>query len=251
MDEISYPDDGNANCYQVEDKSFWFLRRNELIYWVVKRFAKGGSFIDLGGGNGFVSRRLQDISDLSVIMVEPGKTGCENASRRGVQGVFHGTIDDFVPGKRFDNIGMFDVLEHIPEDLTFLKSLHERLEDDGRIFMTVPAYKFLWSDEDVSAGHYRRYTISKLQGIAFESGFEVYFSSYFFASLIPIIFFLRSIPFILRKKKNRSSSDDHSEGFLATMLSALLKIELGLIMKVGRLPVGASCLVILRKRRAT
>lgn len=247
MSEISYPDQANAKCYQVEDNSFWFLRRNELIHWLVKRFTREGSFIDLGGGNGFVSRKLQEISHLSATMVEPGKAGCENAVERGVNQVFAGTIESFQPDKLISYIGMFDVLEHIPDDQAFLSYLHGRLETDGRIFITVPAYKFLWSHEDVAAGHRRRYTASLLKQRASEAGFKVEFSSYFFATLIPVIFLLRSIPFAMGKSASKNTERDHQIGLLASILSAVLKLESKLIQRVGPLPFGASLIVVLKK----
>lgn len=35
---VSYPTDGNALCFQVEDSSFWFKHRNACITTLVKAF---------------------------------------------------------------------------------------------------------------------------------------------------------------------------------------------------------------------
>jgi len=50
----------------------------------------------------------------------------------------------------------------------------------------------LWSNEDVHAGHYRRYTKS-MSNILKEAGFRIEFSSYIFSILPFPIFLLRSI----------------------------------------------------------
>ncbi len=55
---ISYPEEGNDACFQVEDSSFWFKHRNACIAKVVENYKPEGMFLDVGGGNGFVSSML-------------------------------------------------------------------------------------------------------------------------------------------------------------------------------------------------
>lgn len=79
--DISYPDEGNSLCYQLEDNSFWFRHRNSCIVSLVKRFSPNSVFFDIGGGNGFVAYGLQKIGVVSVLL-EPGITGIENAKKK-------------------------------------------------------------------------------------------------------------------------------------------------------------------------
>ena len=51
--------------------------------------------------------------------------------------------------------------------------------------LTVPAYAWLWSGEDVISAHRRRYTRERLLDAARAAGFEILFASYFFASVLP------------------------------------------------------------------
>ena len=44
--EVSYPEEGNEACYQVEESSFWFLHRNKVIADAVARFAPDQTFFD-------------------------------------------------------------------------------------------------------------------------------------------------------------------------------------------------------------
>ena len=91
--EISYPLDGHQSCYQIEEKSFWFQHRNNVISEAVKKYNNENILFDVGGGNGFVSKRLQD-DGLDTYLVEPGIVGSKNAKDRGVKNVICGTIKD-------------------------------------------------------------------------------------------------------------------------------------------------------------
>jgi hypothetical protein len=62
----------------------------------------------------------------------------------------------------------------------------------------VPAYAFLWSEEDEHRGHYRRYRTSELRRKLTTSGFEVQRASYFVtAPFLPLVM-LRLAKSILR-----------------------------------------------------
>jgi hypothetical protein len=71
QERVSYPDQGNAACLAVEDRSFWFRHRNGCIVSLVRRFPPEGVFLDIGGGNGFVSRGLT-AAGVTCALVEPG-----------------------------------------------------------------------------------------------------------------------------------------------------------------------------------
>ena len=39
----------------LEENNFWFINRNKLILWFIKRYASdAGSFLEIGCGTGFV-----------------------------------------------------------------------------------------------------------------------------------------------------------------------------------------------------
>ena len=39
---ISYPEEGNEACFQIEDQSFWFRHRNDCIRELVRHFPPRG-----------------------------------------------------------------------------------------------------------------------------------------------------------------------------------------------------------------
>ena len=195
--EISYPEQGNQHCYQIEDDSYWFKHRNECIVAAFKKYATQNTFFDIGGGNGFVSKYLEN-EGVDCVLVEPGVQGCLNAKERQLKNIVCSTLEEAkIKTNAIPNIGVFDVVEHIKNDNQFLKMIHNYLIPNGLVFITVPAYNTLWSNEDIEAGHFRRYTTKTINDKLINNGFEIIYSSYIFSILtLPILLF-RSIPSLI------------------------------------------------------
>lgn len=236
--ELSYPSEGNESCFELEDASFWFRHRNDCIAAAVRRFPPvgNGPIVDVGGGNGFVSKRLLD-EGFSVILVEPGSAGALNAkTKRQLPEVICATLQDaaFAPNS-LPAVGLFDVLEHIDDDAAFVGQVQAVLVPGGLLYATVPAHQWLWSASDVSAGHYRRYTQQTLRRLL-ASTFEILYVTYFFESLVLPLFSLRSIPFRIGLTRQRNVMDPASEhgtrgGLLSGLLARLLGRELTTIRR--------------------
>jgi len=190
----SYPEEGSAICLSFEDDSFWFRHRNRCILAVVQRFHSRGTIWDIGGGNGFVSRSLLE-AGFDVVLVEPSPAGVRTARERGIPNVVCSTLEDagFQPGS-LEAMGLFDVLEHIEDDDGFLELLHRLLSPSGRLFLTVPAHGWLWSDNDRFSGHFRRYSAAPLRRLLAAHGFQVDYLTYFFRPLVLPVFLFRSLP---------------------------------------------------------
>lgn len=211
--ELSYPDGGLSLLYEVEDKSYWFSHRNKCITYLAKKYSEDGLFVDVGGGNGAVSKSLQD-NGFAPILVEPGESGCQNALDRGVREIYCGLIEEicFFPEVNVEAIGIFDVLEHIEDDLGFLRSLHSIISSEGYLYITVPAFNLLWSKDDVAAGHFRRYTRKSISEALQSSGFHVVENRYFFSLLFFPILLLKSIPSKLRlyRRSDGKTKGEHT-----------------------------------------
>lgn len=250
---VSYPDDGNMNCLQIEGDSFWFRHRNNVIVNTVKRFGREGVFYDIGGGNGFVSVGLEK-AGIPTVLVEPGQRGAANAKERGLTNVVCTTLEDAgFKEETLDQVGLFDVVEHIENDLGFLKEIHKYLAVKGLVYITVPAYNALWSNEDVDAGHYRRYTLSSLSKVLEKSGLRPIYSSYIFSFLPLPVFLFRTIPSKLGLNKKSNDLQKHQKehgkrsGGLGSVLDSMLQWELNAISTGRRIAVGGSCFIVARK----
>jgi SAM-dependent methyltransferase len=237
---ISYPESGNETYFEFEDTSFWFNHRNRCIVKLLKCFPPNGLLQDAGW---------------PVALLEPGIHGAKNARLRGLETIISSTFEDagFLEAT-IPAAGIFDVLEHVPDDLEFLQLLARSLRKDGRLYLTVPTLPGLWSAEDDEAGHYRRYTSGKLRRVIRQAGLELDYLTYFFTALPIPIFLLRSLPYRLgcSREPTRVAQRNRTEhtapnGPLNAALQAILNREL-LNIGAGRtMVVGSSCIAAARK----
>lgn len=253
---IDYPDEGNAFCYQVEEGSFWFNHRNSFILEALRRFPPNGVLFDIGGGNGYVAMAIQR-SGCETVLLEPGIEGIRNAQRRGLKWLVCATLENAgLQNRTIPAIGLFDVLEHIPDDRAFIELIHRLLVPGGRLYLTVPAYQFLWSIEDDFARHYRRYTLRALSDLLKQTGFMVDFATYIFATLPVPIYLFRTLPSVFGWRKPGDLDKMESELKLNsdsanTLLDISLRLELFALQRFNKLPFGGSCLIAAHKIEAS
>lgn len=202
--KVSYPEEARQVLFSLEENSFWFQHRNKCIETIMSRFPPKEYIIDVGGGNGFVSLCIQD-AGYDVILLEPGSEGVINAKKRGIKNILHTTFQGAkFPDCSIDSIGLFDVLEHMEDDQEFLAEVSDAMKKESRLYITVPAHQYLWSDVDVYSGHFRRYSIASLTEVLNRSGFKIKYVSYFFSGLSVPIFLFRTLPTILSFSKGET-----------------------------------------------
>lgn len=149
-------------------------------------------------------------------------------------------------------IGIFDVLEHIQNDYEFLNKIYRCLIPEGKLYITVPAYNFLWSNSDNIAGHYRRYNLNQLRSIVKQIGLEIEYDTYIF-SVLPIpVFLFRTLPTKLnfvKKEKNKRTENEHKErnGLTGSILQRIWDSELKAISREKHILFGGSCLLVAKK----
>ena len=113
----------------VEDDSFWFRSRNDLIVSTFRRvFPTRRTFLEIGCGTGFVLRGLHDaLPELTLTGAELSAEGLEVARRR-LPDVELLELDMLAMPYEgaFDVVGAFDVLEHIEQDERALSGILRR-----------------------------------------------------------------------------------------------------------------------------
>lgn len=152
-------------------------------------------------------------------------------------------------------VAAFDVVEHLEDDLHFLESVRRCLIPGGRFYCTVPALGYLWSDEDVRAGHYRRYTRGTLTDVLRRSGLEIEFVTHIFGWMVPAIFLFRSVPSMFARCVSLGASEKsciHKEHRLPRLLRrpvhAAHAFEIRCLKKRRSLAVGSSVLCVAKAR---
>jgi 2-polyprenyl-3-methyl-5-hydroxy-6-metoxy-1,4-benzoquinol methylase len=141
--------------------------------------------LDVGAGSGVFARQLLDARvSRRAICVDPNYAQDEYIERwNGKEIEFRRSVESVSQGL----ILMIDVLEHIPDDLEFLRSYTDRASPGTIVLISVPAFQFLWSGHDVFLQHQRRYTRTQLENLVQNAGLKLVRSRYFFASLFPFV----------------------------------------------------------------
>jgi SAM-dependent methyltransferase len=172
-DGLHYDSARSLHWREAEDGSGWHRHRAAVVTDVVEDLPPGGTLYDLGGGNGYVSRALV-AAGRPAVLVEPVEEAVRTAYERGLRPVVNSTLEaaGFPPGT-VHAVGMFDVLEHLDDDLGHLRRVHDLLVPGGRLYLTVPKHPGLWSGHDEESGHRRRYTAASLRAVVTEAGFTV------------------------------------------------------------------------------
>lgn len=253
VEAVHFPDDAHLALFAAEDESFWFRHRNRVIERALRGIGMPTSFWEVGAGNGCVAHYLYGLG-LPVVAIEPLAAGARNAALRGIESVCGRFESLALPDDSLPAVGCFDVIEHLEHPDELVGEVLRTLEPGGIFIVTVPAFRWLWSDADDLSGHFRRYTCSSLRKSIAALGFETMSVEYFMAALVAPMFFLRTIPSLARKAAgNRAEIEVYQRQMNDTRAKACrspiamaLQAEEGLA-RVLPLPLGTSVLGVFRK----
>lgn len=183
---------------KAETYHFWFQNRCAKICCIFDDFVpKKSRILEIGGGTGFIAEKMLE-QGYSIEMGEVHSNGLNYAKKKGIKKLYQ--FDLFHPPfeEEFDVICLFDVLEHLSDDQLALTCIKKMLKPAGMLILTVPAHSWLWSHEDVIAGHKRRYTKDHLETLFQRVGMESLHNRYFFSAILPFLF--------LRKLSKKNST---------------------------------------------
>jgi 2-polyprenyl-3-methyl-5-hydroxy-6-metoxy-1,4-benzoquinol methylase len=251
--------------FAIEDRHFWFAARNRVIATIASQIAAGlrpgYRVLDVGCGTGSVLRVLELACRDGMVLgmdlhAQALRYARERTRCRLVQADVH-----LAPFRaQFELVGMFDVLEHLADDMGVLRNLHGMLAPGGTLLLTVPAHSSLWSYFDEAAHHCRRYEPAELRRKLTRTGYQVEYLTQFNASLFPLIWLGRRLAVLIacpaRDRRGAGHTDRSDDLALSELrvrpvvnelLAWLLTKEAALVARRCRLPIGASLLTIARK----
>jgi len=253
-----YNPDDFARLRPVEDTHFWFVSRNDILAAALSTLPTNGSAADcvleIGCGTGNTLRVLREgLPRAIVIGMDALHAGLLHAQSRAHARLVAGRVEDMPFGTDFALIGMFDVLEHIEDDVAALRAVRQSLAPKGQLLMTVPAAPSLWSRYDEESQHHRRYTEAGLRRVLTAAHFEVEYITHFMSVIYPAIWISRRL-----ERWGAAMSSDRSARAPAierelrvphvinAVLRQMLRVETPAVRRRYRLPFGASLLAIAR-----
>ena len=155
--------------------------------WILSIFEPhlGSRVVEVGAGTGSFSELLLERGLESLSLVEPSTAMYQQLCRRASQDVktyndiFENVAERIRAADRPDSIIYVNVLEHIEDDVHELNVINKTLDAGGRVFIFVPALRWLHGSYDRAISHFRRYTRTELEKKCVASGFKVIASRYF------------------------------------------------------------------------
>lgn len=189
MSTTAHP--GSASLSQPD--YWWYRARADLLEVTLKSYlGEPARILDVGSADGPSVGWMQDRSRRVTLDVDP----------RGLvpgQGVCGSAMALPFADEVFEVVAAFDVVEHCEQESVAMEELARVLTPGGRLLLSVPAYQWAWSDHDVRAGHFRRYTRPRLIEAVQGAGLSVERSTYAFSAVFPLFVAER----VVRRLKQR------------------------------------------------
>jgi SAM-dependent methyltransferase len=234
----------------LEESYWWFVGRRAIIARCLRSFAKHAHVaVDAGCGSGRNMLLLSHYSD-RVIGFDRSPAALELAAARGFPIACADAQIIPLADSSVELICALDLLEHLDSDTLALGEFHRVLQPGGFLLVTVPAYRFLWSEHDEALLHRRRYTASEMHVKLTRSGFQVLKRSYaVFFPFLPILLYRLFRGLFPKNPFAPRASHVILPAFANNSLVALLQLEAWMMGAVN-LPWGTSIVVVAQRASA-
>jgi SAM-dependent methyltransferase len=154
---------------QLEEDHWWFAGKRLLLAALLGELPVGERFLDLGCGTGGVLREWSKAA--RCVGVDRSRLALRICAERGFAALARADLTS-IPFRDglFDTIVVLDVIEHLENDLAFLRATSALCAEGGRLLISVPAFQALWSQHDETFGHFRRYSARQLERVVRDAG---------------------------------------------------------------------------------
>jgi ubiquinone/menaquinone biosynthesis C-methylase UbiE len=173
------------------ERDHWWFRGRRAVYGNLLKSSLGGEppgrVLDLGCGLGGFLPSLHQIG-FETFGADMDQDSLRYCHERGFTQCSE--VDCYrlpYPDDSFDWVTMFDVLEHIEDDAKVLNEVSRVLKPGGSVMISVPAYQFLYANNDRVAQHYRRYTRGDVERVFQRAGLTVDRNTHSNVLLAPLI----------------------------------------------------------------
>jgi SAM-dependent methyltransferase len=239
--------DAEFQLYEAfEDDQWWFVGKRRLVRALLADLPPGGRLLDLGCGMGGLLRELGDAA--SCYGADRSAYALQVCRAKGASRLARADLcaQPFRAGA-FDTVLALDVIEHLDDDVGFLRDAATLLAPGGRFLIAVPALQLLWSRHDETFQHRRRYDAGQLTAAVRAAGLEPVRVTYLHALVFPVALAWRVASCRLGLGR---AAPKHDFWPLPRWLNALLgsayRLEAAWVRRFG-LPFGVSVACVARR----
>lgn len=128
--------------------------------------------LDVGAGDGYLASELvRSLPEGSTVTCFDTHYSDEQLAAFAARSPGGLRFTRVLAEERFDLLMLLDVVEHVADDRDFVSRLVDsHLRPGGRVLVSVPAWRALFTRHDVVLGHHRRYRPRELDGLLTAAG---------------------------------------------------------------------------------
>lgn len=246
-----------AELFAAEDRHFWFRARNRAIRALLKPIiadlSDGYAVLEIGCGTGNTLRAFAEACTGGMVVgMDLFAEGLSYARMRVSCPLVQASIQAPPFRARFQLVGLFDVLEHLPDDKRVLRDIYNLLQPGGSLVLTLPAHPSLWSYHDEAAGHRRRYEAGDLCSKLNAVGYRIEYVTEYMMSMLPLIW-LRRLPKLrystmsAERVRELRAQELSVPPVINRILDVVLGLEAAIIARRWSLPIGGSIIALARR----
>ena len=192
---------------ELDDIHWWYVARRKILADLIRREVsppKNARILEIGCGTGHNLPMLAEFGTVDGLEVDAEARAV--AEKRHGKPILSAPLPAMKGVRRhsYDLIAALDVIEHIDDDCAALAAIAERLKPNGKLLMTVPAHRWMWSAHDTANHHKRRYSKKGLKALIEAAPLKLDMISYFNSLLFPLAVAARG----LGRLTGREDSDD-------------------------------------------
>lgn len=153
------------------------LPPNAALRWsvvkpIVRRLAPA-TILEVGCGQGAFGARLARQAAYLAIEPDPGSFAVATRRIESAGGQVRNIDSDALePGRMFDLLCAFEVLEHLEDDVATLKTWLKFVSPGGHVLVSMPAWQSRFNHWDAMVGHFRRYSPDQCRQLLTTAGFQ-------------------------------------------------------------------------------
>lgn len=236
--------------FRVESYHWWFTGKKRIVVSLIERLTYQNKdtirLADFGCGCGLMLGELKRFGEVTGIDMHPLAIKYCHRSFDGQ--LVQADLSESLHMDNVFDIGVaLDIIEHIRDDNLAIKNIWKSLKPGGYLVLTVPAFQWLWSQNDINNMHYRRYNRKQLSSLLHENGFTISYLGYYNFFLFLPAAIIRVINKFIKFDNNNSVEMSIKDGVVNRILREIFAYERVAICNHKHFPFGLSLIAVAKK----